>query len=81
MPLDVMLKNMRHYDATGETDKAQRCAADAAPYLHPRLSTIDAKVAVKQDVRQMSEVELLAIIAEDERTKSEQIGEPDGTVH
>ena len=29
----------------------------------------------------MSEVELLAIIAEDERTKSEQIGEPDGTVH
>ena len=50
-PLEVMLSNMQHWKELGELDKAQRCAADAAPYIHPRLSTIDAKVAVKQDVR------------------------------
>jgi hypothetical protein len=45
-PLDVMLKNVRHYrelerNATGDDAVkyrrlAERCERDVAPYLHPR---------------------------------------------
>lgn len=81
-PLEVMLSNMRHWLEKGERDKAQRCAADAAPYLHAKLSSIDAKVAVSQDPREMTEAELLAIIAAEEQEKLKESGiPPDGTVH
>jgi hypothetical protein len=45
-PLDVMLKNARHYRELASSAKghdaekyrrlAERCERDAAPYLHPR---------------------------------------------
>jgi hypothetical protein len=39
-PLEVLLEAMRrHYDA-GELDRAAAFAKDAAPYMHPRLSTM-----------------------------------------
>jgi hypothetical protein len=53
-PIDVMLANMRHFHDLAETaneplsEKAinlrvvsQSCARDAAPYCHPKLSTIE----------------------------------------
>ncbi len=43
-PLEVMMKAMRaHYDK-GELDQAASIAKDAAPYMHPRLTAVDAQV-------------------------------------
>jgi hypothetical protein len=39
-PLEVMLHVMRMHFEAGEFDKAAEIAKDAAPYLHPRLSTM-----------------------------------------
>ena len=62
-PLEVMLHCMqdawRDYDAQGRTDEALRkqlsaLAAEAAPYVHARLQSVDASVktqAVVQEVR------------------------------
>ena len=45
-PLDVMIKAMRfHYDAE-EWDEAAAVAKDAAPYMHPRLSAVEASLTV-----------------------------------
>ena len=44
LPVEVMLDNMRHYFKHGDRANAQKCAADAAPYLHPRLNSINATV-------------------------------------
>ena len=45
-PLEVMLEAMRQrYDA-GDLDGACAAAKDAAPYCHPRLNAIDAKLAL-----------------------------------
>ena len=44
LPVEVMLDNMRHYFKHGDRANAQKCAADAAPYLHPRLNSINAAV-------------------------------------
>ncbi len=45
-PLEVMIKAMRHYHEAGNMDKAASIAKDAAPYMHPRLSS----AIVKADV-------------------------------
>ncbi len=41
-PLEVMLLAMEAHVAAGELDKAADRAKDAAPYFHPRLSTVQA---------------------------------------
>ncbi|MGO8867340.1 MAG: hypothetical protein ACLQME_12630 [Alphaproteobacteria bacterium] len=38
-PLEVMLKTMRMFWRKGEREKAAAIAKDAAPYVHPRLSS------------------------------------------
>jgi hypothetical protein len=40
-PLEVMLEGMRHYQAIGDRDKASAIAKDAAPYMHPRLNSVN----------------------------------------
>ena len=40
-PLEVMLKAMRLYWEAGNRDKAAAIAKDAAPYMHPRLTSVD----------------------------------------
>ena len=40
-PLEVMLRAMRRHWRKGELDRAAVIAKDAAPYVHPRLSSID----------------------------------------
>jgi hypothetical protein len=46
-PLEVMVKAMMDYWEEGDRENAVKCAKDAAPYLHPRLSAIE--VAGDQD--------------------------------
>ena len=45
-PLEVMLETMHMLRNAGEHEKASQIAKDAAPYVHPRLSSIDARVKV-----------------------------------
>jgi len=45
-PLEVMIETMLMLRKAGEHEKAAMIAKDAAPYVHPRLSSIDAKVKV-----------------------------------
>lgn len=40
-PLEVMLSAMRHYLDLGDFDKAALFAKDAAPYMHPRLASVE----------------------------------------
>jgi hypothetical protein len=40
LPLQVMLEAMRYYREQGQLDKAAAIARDAAPYEHPRKSTV-----------------------------------------
>ncbi len=39
-PLEVMMEAMRFYWDAGNRDKASAIAKDAAPYMHPRLTTL-----------------------------------------
>ena len=53
-PLEVMLQAMRAHHAAGDLDAAVAVARDAAPYLHSRLSAVEAKVNGDQSVRAIS---------------------------
>jgi hypothetical protein len=57
MPLEVMLEAMRQYWAQGEWDRAAAIAKVAAPYVHPRLSSIEEKPA-PIDVTKLTDEEL-----------------------
>lgn len=46
-PLEVMLYTMREHFHAGRFDKAAAIAKDAAPYIHPRLSAVEAKIGGK----------------------------------
>jgi hypothetical protein len=43
-PLDVMLEYMKTCYEAGDLAGAHLAAKDAAPYLHPRLTSVDARV-------------------------------------
>ena len=47
-PLEIMVENTRYYWRKRRDPQcrvlAQECAKDAAPYMHPRLNSIDARV-------------------------------------
>jgi hypothetical protein len=44
-PLEVMLEAMRAHHEAGRLDEAAAVAKDAAPYIHPRLASIDQNVS------------------------------------
>lgn len=51
-PLEVMLERMRELRERGDEeskDKAANIAKDAAPYLHPRLSSVEQNTTLKGD--------------------------------
>jgi hypothetical protein len=50
-PLEFMLKVMR--DETAERSERLDMAKSAAPYIHPRLSAVEAKVAVTEQVEEV----------------------------
>lgn len=56
-PLEVMIDAMRSAHAAGEMGEAAKYANMAAPYVHPRLSTINANLSgeVKAAVQIVSE--------------------------
>lgn len=45
-PLEVMLEAMLALRASGELEKAASVAKDAAPYVHPRLSSVEMNAKV-----------------------------------
>jgi hypothetical protein len=50
-PLEFMLQVMR--DVTAERSERLDMAKSAAPYIHPRLSAVEAKVAVTEQVEEV----------------------------
>jgi hypothetical protein len=66
-PLGIMLARMRNLWADGTADdegqrEAVSVAKEAAPYIHPRLSAIDARIT-HRDLRDMGECDLIAELA------------------
>lgn len=45
-PLDVMINAMRIWQAEGNLEMAVSVARDAAPYMHPRLSSVTGKMTL-----------------------------------
>ena len=62
-PLEVMLEDMRAKYAAGDLEAAADRARDCAPYMHPRLSSISADHRRITSIRQLTDDELLAIVA------------------
>jgi hypothetical protein len=60
-PLEVILENMRRHRDAGEHDAAEKSAALAAPYLHPKLAA--ATVTVRKP-SEMTDAELAQWIAD-----------------
>jgi hypothetical protein len=56
-PLEVMLEAMRQHWAQGQWERAAAIAKLAAPYVHPRLSSIEQKPA-PIDVTKLTDEEL-----------------------
>lgn len=61
LPLDVLMRAMRGSLASGNLKEAAAYAEKAAPYMHPRLSSVDA--THKHDFSRLSEAELDAELA------------------
>jgi hypothetical protein len=66
-PLGIMLSRMRELWDDGHADdegkrEAISIAKDAAPYVHPRLSAVDARIT-HRDLRDLGEDELLRELA------------------
>jgi hypothetical protein len=62
MPLAYMLRVMR--DETSDRERRDEMAKAAAPYVHPRLASIESKSTEKRDALDWSTEELVAFIAE-----------------
>jgi hypothetical protein len=54
-PLEYMLAVLR--DEKADTDRRDRMAAAAAPYIHPRLSNVEASVAITGHEAALAELE------------------------
>lgn len=61
LPLEFMLDALR--DESRPFDVRMDAAKAAAPYVHPRLSQVDANVTRKRDVTDLSTDELDELIA------------------
>lgn len=57
-PVEVMLANMRFYWAQGDRKAAEESALNAAPFIHPKLSSIDGRIDNRVTISEMSESEL-----------------------
>lgn len=57
-PLDVMLGAMRDAWAAGDKEKAANFAKDAAPYLHPKLSSVEHKGDPDNPLETVTRIEL-----------------------
>jgi hypothetical protein len=70
MPLEVMLEAMRKAWNRGDIATAHACARDCAPYLHPRLHSVEAKtettvvVESAEELRERARQAILEAFAE-----------------
>jgi hypothetical protein len=63
-PLDVLLEAMRDAYALGGAIGAMQFAKEAAPYVHPKLSSIEAKVDnTHRDAKELTDADLTDIAA------------------
>jgi hypothetical protein len=66
-PVEVMVENMRYFWRKRRKPEfrllAQKCANDAAPYLHPRLNAINADVHTTLSIEDDPIDELLAEVS------------------
>lgn len=72
-PLEVMLETMRFHHSKGELDAAAEVAARAAPYCHPRLSTIEVGGSGGPPIRM---IEQLVIVDADRDDDAAEEGAP-----
>jgi hypothetical protein len=70
-PLEVMLYAMKRKWEAGDVDGAAAAAKDAAPYCHPKLSSVDMNATVKRSIHDFTDAELDLI----EEAESGQAGE------
>ncbi len=61
-PLEVILHAMTLAASAGAWDKAGQFAALAAPYCHPKLSSVDMRAVVNADASSMTDEQLLALV-------------------
>ena len=59
-PLEVMLEAMRRKVAANDYDGAAQHAKDAAPYMHPRLSNVEATGRDGGPIETITMIELVA---------------------
>ena len=60
-PIEIMLRAASLAAAAGQWDKAAQLASLVAPYLHPKLSSVDLKAAVACNASELSDEQLLAL--------------------
>ena len=65
-PLEVMLKAMSILAYEGKWVGAAAMAKEAAPYLHPKLSSINVNANVKRSIHEFSDEELVTLASASE---------------
>lgn len=63
-PLEVMLATMRERWLANDHEGASAIAKDAAPYVHPRLTTATVNANVRRTAAEYSDAELAALAGE-----------------
>ncbi len=84
-PKEVMLRAMRHWWAQGNFIEAVECAAKVAPYEHPRLTSLDARLDQRvsvaiDDAGERLAYEIARLAATGNGAASPQLPKP-GTTH
>src|SRR5689334_20414623 len=62
-PLDVLLKAMWIAVSQGNWSAAASFAREAGPYVHAKMSSVDISATIKRDPAQLSDDELIAMLA------------------
>lgn len=68
-PLEVILEAMRELYSSGDKVAAAAIAKDAAPYVHPRLSSVELDATVRRDPIDLTDHDLAMIAANDRRNE------------
>ena len=63
-PLDILVAGMRIFASAGNWSKACEVAADAAIFVHPRLSILVQKTFDRGNIREMSNAQLMQRLAQ-----------------
>ena len=71
-PLDVLLMVMRMALKAGNSQLAVACAEKSAPYCHARLSNMELQANVTRSVRDLSNEELMALVAEGNQQREDE---------